>query len=124
VIFLEYPLLSNRSLYSIKIINDGFNPKFVLGCLNSKVLQFYYQTKYKAETELFPKIRIAQAKELPIPIVDNKQQQAIINFVNQILSIKRNNPQADTCVLEAEIDRLVYELYGLTEKVIKIIEKG
>jgi hypothetical protein len=35
---------------------------------------------------------------------------------------KRANPQADTSKLEGEIDQLVYELYGLTEEEIKIVE--
>jgi len=32
---------------------------------------------------------------------------------DQIFTAKKANPQADTTTLEAEIDRLVYELYGL-----------
>ena len=34
----------------------------------------------------------------------------------------RANPAADTGALEAEIDRLVYGLYGLTEEEVKIVE--
>ena len=34
----------------------------------------------------------------------------------------KNNPSADTSVLEWEIDELVYELYGLTEEEIALIE--
>ncbi|MDR1602195.1 MAG: hypothetical protein LBS42_07175 [Tannerella sp.] len=41
-----------------------------------------------------------------------------------ILSAKQQEPQNDTSELEKEIDRLVYELYGLTEEEIKIIEGG
>ncbi|MDI6735810.1 MAG: hypothetical protein QME42_06410, partial [bacterium] len=52
-----------------------------------------------------------------------KLQQPFIALVNQILFLKKSDPNADTSVLEAEIDRLVYELYGLTEEEIKIIER-
>lgn len=123
-LYLDNLLYSNRSLFSILVIDNRFDEKFVLACLNSKVLQFYYQTKFKAETELFPKIRIIQAKQLPIPIVEKSEQQPIISLVTQILSAKKENPTADTSALEKEIDRLVYELYGLTEEEIKIIEKN
>ena len=34
------------------------------------------------------------------------------------------DPQADTTALEREIDRLVYDLYGLTEDEIKIVEES
>ena len=122
-LYLDDVLYSNRSLFSIKIVNENFDPKFVLGCLNSRLLQFYYQTKFKAETELFPKIRIIQAKEFPIPNIHLTDQQPIVSLVTQILSAKKENPAADTFELEREIDRLVYGLYGLTEEEVEIIEK-
>ncbi len=42
--------------------------------------------------------------------------------LDKILSAKKQNPQADTSQWEREIDRLVYELYRLSEEEIKIIE--
>ena len=36
-------------------------------------------------------------------------------LVNQIIAIKRKNISEDTSALESEIDRIVYQLYGLTE---------
>ena len=46
----------------------------------------------------------------------------IEKLVSEILEIKNQNPAADTTALEKEIDRLVYELYGLTEEEIGIVE--
>lgn len=37
---------------------------------------------------------------------------------------KKYNPSADTSALESEIERLVYQLYGLTEEEIKIVEQS
>lgn len=45
-------------------------------------------------------------------------------MLDQILTAKKANPQVDTNSLEAEIDQLVYELYGLTEEEIKIVEES
>lgn len=41
---------------------------------------------------------------------------------HQILAPKQSDPNANTSDLEQQIDRLVYELYGLSEEEIKIIE--
>lgn len=60
-------------------------------------------------------------KNIPIKI-SIEHQQPIITLVNQILEAKHANPQADTSALEAQIDQLVYELYGLTQEEIDIIE--
>jgi hypothetical protein len=85
VLYLDDKLYSNRSLYSIKINDYRFTPKYVLACLNSKALQYYYSSKFKSDTELFPKIRIKQAKQLPIPYASDKTQKHIDSLVDAII---------------------------------------
>lgn len=38
------------------------------------------------------------------------------------LTAKQHNSAADTRALEAELDRMVYQIYGLTEEEIRIVE--
>ncbi len=38
------------------------------------------------------------------------------------MSVRKRDPRAETTAFEQEIDRLVYELYGLTEDEIAIVE--
>ncbi|MDY6437319.1 MAG: TaqI-like C-terminal specificity domain-containing protein [Bacteroidales bacterium] len=116
-------IYSNRSLYSILITEPTLNAKYVLALLNSSLLQWYYATMFKGDTELFPKIRIAQAKQLPIFEASLEQQQPIIELVDGILEKKRANPNADTKHLEQEIDQKVYELYSLGPEEIAVIEQ-
>ena len=61
-------------------------------------------------------------KQLPIPDVSLEQQQPLVKLVDEILAAKAQNPAADVSTLEAEIDRLVYALYGLTPEEIRIVE--
>ena len=117
-------IYSNRSLYSILITKPELKTKYVLALLNSSLLQWYYATMFKGDTELFPKIRIAQAKQLPIFKASIEQQQPIIELVDRILEKKRSNPNADTSASEREIDRLVYKLYNLTDEEIAVIEQS
>ncbi len=44
-------------------------------------------------------------------------------LVERILAAKAADPAADVRALEAEIDRHVYQLYGLTEGEIAVIEE-
>tara|TARA_Y100001936_G_C15716479_1_gene478717 strand:- start:282 stop:464 length:183 start_codon:yes stop_codon:yes gene_type:complete len=46
----------------------------------------------------------------------------IANLASQIISAKKEDSQSDTNSLENTIDQLVYELYGITDEEIKIIE--
>ena len=59
-----------------------------------------------------------------LPIEMAKNQNLIGKLVDQILTAKKANPQIDTTALEAEIDQMVYELYGLTDEEIAIVEES
>ncbi len=123
-VYLDKHLYSNRSLYSIIITDNEFSTKYVLACLNSSLLQFYYSVKFKAETDLFPKIRIAQARLLPIPYASKKQQSDIEDIVNQIIRIKAENQTCDTTYLEKQIDDMLFQIYDLSQEEKTLIEQG
>lgn len=116
-------IYSNRSLYSILITDKTLSTKYVLALLNSSLLQWYYSNMFKGDTELFPKIRIAQAKQLPIRKVSLELQQPIIKLIDKILASKQSCPSADTSDIEHKIDELVYQLYNLSPEEIAEIEQ-
>lgn len=53
-----------------------------------------------------------------------KKQEAIKTKVLNVMHKKNLNHYANTSTVESEIDRLVYQLYRLTDEEIKIIEDG
>lgn len=101
------------------------NLKFLLALLNNKLILFFLKEKYPASSYnqgiSFTKDMI---NNYPIPDVDDTQKNEIVNLVNQILEIKKENSEADTSELEEKIDQLVYELYDLTDEEIKVIEES
>lgn len=62
-------------------------------------------------------IKAEYLKQVMIPANTNKE---IIRLVKEVLMAKKTN--ADTSSLEREIDQLVYQLYGLTDEEIAIVE--
>ncbi len=60
--------------------------------------------------------------QIPMPRANQEQAKLITLMVDQILNAKKIDSNADTTTLETEIDRLVYQLYELTEEEIKIVE--
>lgn len=109
----------------INCINFTANIKFILAMINSTLMSFYHKmTSPKANKGLFPKILVNDIRKLPILNCGEIKQNYISNLVDQILSVKQNDPTADTSALEAEIDKIVYELYGLTDDEIKIVEES
>jgi hypothetical protein len=60
--------------------------------------------------------------QIPIPKATQNQSKSITSIVDKILTAKKGDRHADTSELEKAIDALVYQLYGLTEEEIKIVE--
>ncbi len=62
-----------------------------------------------------------QSQELPIAS-NEKINDPIVILVDQILHQKQQDPTADTTALEAQIDLLVYRLYGLSWAEVKLVD--
>ncbi len=106
-------------------------PFFLLALINSKLFTWYHHKRNpKAQKGLFPKVIVSDLKKLPIFELEsmNHDHKAIhdriATIVTKILDCKSSNPDIDTSALEAEIDQLIYQLYGLTEEEIKIVESS
>ena len=119
--YTEKEWVASADVYFITSKDKTLSLKYILALLNSALyfLWFYFRGKRKGDMlELY----LTPLFQVPIKKIPLSQQQPFITLVSQILSLKKSNPQADTSELEAEIDRLVYELYGLTPEEIEIVE--
>ena len=95
--------------------------KVLSSLLNSKVLRWFYETT-------FPTLHVQRDElaSLPLPqfIFDISVQATIVEFVDNILSIKKKCPQTDTSELENKLDFLIYKLYGLSYDEVLIVDPG
>lgn len=101
------------------ILAKNYSTKFVLGIINSKLMNWYFLQFQSEGLHCYPD----DAKQFPIAKATPEQQQSIIDLVDQILEKKREFPNANTSVLEQKIDILVYQLYNLTPEEIELIEQ-
>ncbi|TRT74497.1 MAG: class I SAM-dependent DNA methyltransferase [Microcystis sp. M_OC_Ca_00000000_S217Cul] len=104
-------------IYKNNLNTVNLDLKYLLGILNSHLINIWYKN---FDTDL--EIKLVSVKSIPVREISQEQQQPIIALVDQILTAKKSNPKADTSELEKEIDKIVYELYGLSEEEIRIIE--
>ncbi|MCA2700732.1 MAG: Eco57I restriction-modification methylase domain-containing protein [Microcystis sp. M179S2] len=120
--YAEKGIYYEQTIHSCHITDKRFKTKYVLGLFNSTLFKFYYQKTNSQGGDIFPQVRISSVEKLPIKLADSKTQETIETLVNQILAKKSEDNSADTSELEKEIDKIVYELYGLSEEEIRIIE--
>ncbi len=97
------------------------SPAF-LAILNAKTTWFFLnQTASKLMGGALA-MQSPYVKAIPIPLIENEADHLLQILGTQILSLKSTDPTTDTSALEAEIDQLVYALYGLTEEEVALVE--
>lgn len=94
--------------------------RFLLGVMNSRYASILLTNLRGGDYHIYPE----HIRNIPIPTATPNQQKPIIDLVDKILTAKKANPQSDTSEWEKGIDKLVYELYGLSEDEIRIMENG
>jgi hypothetical protein len=115
--------------------NNFSNPLFLLGIINSKLMNWYYHTLNPEIGEALAEVKKTHVAKLPIKeyTPSEKQHVKIVFLVTSMLSLNKKLPLAHTgqekTVIQRQIDstdrridELVYELYGLTQEEIRIVD--
>jgi len=130
--FTDFDCYVSQTFFIIK--TDRTNQKYLTALLNSNVVAFWLKNKGKMQGNLY---QVDKEPLLEIPIFDthdNSVKLAVINHVDQLLQLNKDlqiatlpnqkeQLQAQIGYHEDQINILVYKLYGLTDKEIKIIEE-
>jgi hypothetical protein len=136
--YIKDNLVTGQLLQIVKPY-DQSNAKFILSIINSKLIAFYFKKKYNRQDKTFPEIRIYELASLPIKIVDLKSKSEkslyddIVKLVETMLQLNKEKQQTTTPdkldqlntrikYTDDKINKLVYQLYGLSEEEIGIVE--
>ena len=101
----------------------------------------YYQAKAITNKRSIARVKKVDLDQLPIRVIDFSNandrtwHDQLVNLVDQMISFNKQLTSAKTDhektifrrqinAADNEIDRLVYQLYGLTEAEIKIVESS
>jgi len=99
------------------------NSKQLVGIMNSKLWTYLFALISSEIRGGYLRWKRQYLMDMPLPdsFENNKELKSL---VDQILTAKEEDPETDTSELEEEIDQLVYELYGLSEEEIGIVEES
>ncbi|MBU4405046.1 MAG: N-6 DNA methylase, partial [Acidobacteria bacterium] len=134
--------LEDNEIYSAGVLlnlipaNSEYSILFIQGLLNSILINWWYR-----KSIIDVSIRIVDLNTIPIHQIDfsnpkdKLRHDKIISLVDSMISLNKHKTLAKTLsekeliqrqieATDREIDQLVYELYGLTEDEIKIVEDG
>lgn len=110
----------SNTLHGAVILDEFYNPLYLLGLLNSKLITFYYRTITAEEGKVFAQVKIELLKLLPIKKTNN--QQKIIDLVDVLIhNIKIEDSNVNDNII-SQIDIMVYKLYELTYDEVLVVE--
>ncbi len=134
----EQQFFVDQSVYLLLPKDNQDDLYYYLGLLCSRLIAFYFSKTMADRKVTFPKIKGDQIKKLPLINIKNLSNKRIKNISyksrNMTLLLKSilktKTPQEKTAfqrqieATDKQIDKLVYELYSLTEEEIKIVEES
>ena len=119
--------------------NNEHNIKYFLGIINSRLLNFIYEIFNPEKGEALAEVKRTNVARLPISAIDfsspteKAQHDKLVGLVDSMLELQ--NKYHETRMdrdkelyerqikrVDAQIDRLVYDLYGLMEEEVKVVE--
>lgn len=132
--FDEFSMYANNKVFMIPIASH-----YLLGILNSSLLRLFIHsvcTDLQGDSYNFSAVFVTKAPIRPIDFnnsSDKMLHDRMVRLVNQMLSLQKQSAAAKTTIehtllqrriaaTDRQIDKLVYELYDLTEEEIKLVE--
>jgi hypothetical protein len=135
----EHATHFRNSLLGLFVPKDGFHVNYFVGVLNSRLMRFVYmESTREAQQRAFPQVKLAALRALPMRWldlanpVDKRRHDALVQLVDDALQTqkrvsKEKNPirkealQRAFEILDRDIDKHVFELYGVSEEEIRLI---
>ncbi len=118
--YTDFDCYVTATFYVIK--SERINQKYLCAILNSKLIAFWLRYKGKMQGNNY---QIDKEPLLQIPIYKphNSEYLPIIELVDRILTVIKKDADADISAFEFQINKMIYQLYGLNDDEIGIIEE-
>ena len=138
---IDNKFICRNNLHIILPQDCNYNLKYILGILNSSFCNFCYRAINPEKGEALAEIKKQHLGQLPIRTInfsdptEKAQHDKLVALVENMLELQKkyHNTRIDQDkelyerqikMVDAQIDRRVYDLYGLTEEEVKVVEGG
>ena len=133
----QYLCLNNMHVLVPK--ESAISASYCLGLINSRLLNWYYHTLNPEVGEALAEVKKTNVAKLPIHTIDfsnskdKSRHDKLVDLVERMLALQEQIAEARISqektiiqrqieATDRQIDQLVYELYGLTEEEVGIVE--
>ncbi len=135
---LQEPIAVTGNIFTVRA--DSLETElYLLGILNSRLTGFFWRTMFADFKTSFPQVTVFSLAQVPIRVLDllnrseKERRDQMVSLVDSMLALQKQlaaaKSEAQKTVVQRQIDatdtkidRLVYDLYGLTKKEIAVVE--
>jgi type I restriction-modification system DNA methylase subunit len=136
----ESQLFASDGLYLFGVLKP-VSSKYVIGVLNSQLFLFIYRLLAMEEQRVLAQVKPTLLSQLPIRTInfsdkaDKRRHDRMVSLVETMLELHKREAEMkgghektvverQIAATDKQIDQLVYELYGLTDEEIAIVEQN
>ena len=116
---------------------ENWDARTLMAVMQSKLFLLLYRTANQGESRVIPQVKASKLETLPLPVCNSSHplSKQLHDRSIKMLDMKTQLAKAQTdkektyyenncSALDRQIDRLVYNLYGLTQDEIRIVEES
>ena len=103
---------SDKDRTTLENLSSQINLKYLAAIFNSQYASVLLSLQRGGDYHIYADC----LRRIPVPLISCEKQKPFIALVDKILAAKKDDKNIDTSAWEAEIDRLVYDLYGVPEE--------
>jgi adenine-specific DNA-methyltransferase len=117
--------LNDKTVHTlVNKVNSNIDLRAILAILNSKMINYFFQSFKQEEGRAFAQVKTVDIKNLPLAVPSAQILKELSELADKIINTKKLNSSISTVELEDQIDELVYKLYGLSDEDVEIINNS
>ena len=117
--------LNDKTVHTlVNKVNSNIDLRAILAILNSKMINYFFQSFKQEEGRAFAQVKTVYIKNLPLAVPSAQILKELSELADKIINTKKLNSSISTVELEDQIDELVYKLYGLSDEDVEIINNS
>ncbi|EPY2278464.1 TaqI-like C-terminal specificity domain-containing protein [Clostridium sporogenes] len=118
----EEGIIIEQSLYGIINLKDPFSYKYILGVLNSQLINWYYKNYLITNKESTPQLKKYRLNKIPIKNCNRSVQEEVEILVDKVFQTLKNKNVKETEYYYKILNQKVFSIYGIDDiKIIKYI---
>jgi len=101
-------------------ILTGKHVKYLVGVLNSKLWKFAFKDRFPELLGDAKEVRKVFFEKVPVMLPKGDYEKSVSALVDDIIALKKTNSSTDAAI--AELNAVVYRMYGLNEEEVRMVE--